>query len=548
MLDNERKLQLEISKLKKELWLRSNLAHVVSTYTQPDELLPNMIRFLTDGFGAAGGAIYFMEKESDLITVRATYGLDPSYALSYHSIDLGSHVTGMVAETGEGMLVKDSSMDLRSTQQVVSMLKYRSAMVIPVTSGGEVVGIIALISEKPNFFTESDLKLLEFMGGHISLSIINSLLNKEIAQEKKMIEDILERVDEGIFEAVVKVPRGREKRIDELVSGFLRSCRFTLMNSSFLQQCGKDVTTGQLIRKGFDPGTLDLLLPELLEKGEPTLMERNMIDGKERVYEVSVVRMDEDEGIKGIKGIRRDITKRVKAEWALHESKDQTELYLDILSHDISNINTVSIGFLELLFERPDLTPMSRSYVTSSLDAIRKSSQLVGKVRTFSKIQKGPKDLEAVDIRDSFHRMAEMVKKEHPDKKVQIKARLGKSPIMVKSDELVDEMFYHVLKNAVVHNPRETVLVEVLVRRCSRNGLDGYSIGINDRGEGIPDEMKKNIFDRFYHTQSIAPDNCLGLSIVKGIVERFGGEAWVEDRMKGDHSQGASFKIFLPKA
>ncbi len=548
MFDNERKLQLEISKLKKELWLRSNLEHVVSTYTQPDELLPNITRFLADGFGAAGGAIYFMEKESDLITVRATYGLDKSYALSYHSIHLGSHVTGMVAETGEGMLVKDSSRDSRSTQQVVSMLKYRSAMVIPVTSGGEVVGIIALISEKPNFFTEADLKLLEFMGGHISLAIVNSLLNKEIAQEKKMIEDILERVDEGIFEAIVKVPRSRDKRIEELVSGFLRSCRFTLLNSSFLQQCESEVSTGQLIRKGFDPVTLDVMLSEVLEKGETTLMERKMINGEERVYEVSVVRMDEEDGIKGLKGIRRDITKRVKAEWALHESKGQTELYLDILSHDISNINTVSIGFLELLFERPDLTPMSRSYVTSSLDAIRKSSQLVAKVRTFSKIQKGPKDLEAIDIKESFHRMAEMVKKEHSDKRVQIKARLGKSPLTVRSDELVDEMFYHILKNAIVHNPRESVLVEVLVKRGSRNGIDGYTITINDRGEGIPDEMKERIFDRFYHTQTIAPDNCLGLSIVKGIVERFSGETWLDDRMKGDHSQGASFKIFLPKA
>jgi len=40
----------------------------------------------------------------------------------------------------------------------------------------------------------------------------------------------------------------------------------------------------------------------------------------------------------------------------------------------------------------------------------------------------------------------------------------------------------------------------------------------------------------------------LGLSIVKSIVDKFGGRIWVEDRVGGDFTKGTVFKIKLPKA
>ena len=40
----------------------------------------------------------------------------------------------------------------------------------------------------------------------------------------------------------------------------------------------------------------------------------------------------------------------------------------------------------------------------------------------------------------------------------------------------------------------------------------------------------------------------LGLSIVSTIVEKMQGRIWVEDRVRGDFSQGSVFKVMLPKA
>jgi len=40
----------------------------------------------------------------------------------------------------------------------------------------------------------------------------------------------------------------------------------------------------------------------------------------------------------------------------------------------------------------------------------------------------------------------------------------------------------------------------------------------------------------------------LGLSIVRTLVDKFGGEIWVEDRARGDFTKGSVFKIKLPRA
>jgi len=544
-LDN---LHMEVARLEKELWLRSNLAHVVSTYTHLDELLPKILRFLVDGLGASGGAIYFLDNESDVITVEATIGFDPKYAMEYHSIHLGSHVTGVVAKTGEGMIIKDSQVDRRSTEGVVKMLRYRSALVFPVTSAGEVMGIVALISEKPEHFNEKDLKFIEDIEGHISLAIVNSLLNEIVANEKDMVDDILERTKEGIFEAEVKVPRNAERPVEELVTGFLRSCRFTLLNPSFNRQTDNEIDTGNLLIKGFEKDTLGTLLTKALRSGSATEYERKQVCGEDRIYEVSMVRVMDQEGIKGVKGIRRDITERVTAEQRLQEAKAQTELYLDILSHDISNINTVAMGFLELLFERHDITPVTRSYVNSSLEAVRKSSQLINRIRTFSKLQKGPLELDDVDLLPSLKEAADRVKEEHPEKKTEIVIGNQKGKLVIKGDELAGEMFYHLLKNAVLYNPRDSALVEVSIKSEKHGGRDAYLISIDDRGEGIPDDIKEKVFDRFERIYPDSPETGLGLSIVKGIVNRYSGEIWVEDRVEGEPGLGASLKVRLPRA
>ena len=73
---------------------------------------------------------------------------------------------------------------------------------------------------------------------------------------------------------------------------------------------------------------------------------------------------------------------------------------------------------------------------------------------------------------------------------------------------------------------------------------DGMSVvvGVDDRGAGIPDDVRSRIFDPFFSTKGEGTG--LGLAITRQIVEAHGGAIACEARQGG----GTSFRILLPIA
>jgi two-component system, OmpR family, sensor kinase len=78
-------------------------------------------------------------------------------------------------------------------------------------------------------------------------------------------------------------------------------------------------------------------------------------------------------------------------------------------------------------------------------------------------------------------------------------------------------------------------------------GPAGYRLVVEDSGDGIPAEHLPHVFDRFYKADSARSGgnggSGLGLSIVKAIVERHGGQVTVESR-----PGRTVFAILLPRA
>jgi two-component system OmpR family sensor kinase len=108
--------------------------------------------------------------------------------------------------------------------------------------------------------------------------------------------------------------------------------------------------------------------------------------------------------------------------------------------------------------------------------------------------------------------------------------------------------------NAIRIDTHDTVMIEVGLRG-EMEGQDESEIGswvvsISDHGPGIPDERKPAIFlgvQKFMPAEP-ARGMGLGLSIVKSLLDLYGGEVWVEDREQGHHEKGAVFFVRLPAA
>jgi signal transduction histidine kinase len=107
--------------------------------------------------------------------------------------------------------------------------------------------------------------------------------------------------------------------------------------------------------------------------------------------------------------------------------------------------------------------------------------------------------------------------------------------------EKVERVLFNLLTNALRHTPSDGS-VAVRVEQLERE----VCVTVEDTGEGLDEEARLRMFDRFWRADPArsARGSGLGLAIARGLVEAQGGRIWAEERPGG----GARVSFTLPGA
>ncbi len=240
-----------------------------------------------------------------------------------------------------------------------------------------------------------------------------------------------------------------------------------------------------------------------------------------------------------------DITERKRLEKDLEEAKSRAEIYVDLLTHDISNYNTAALGYLQLAEMRLKLDEKDRKLIVGPLQVLGNSSELIANVRDLKMVEAGREKAQPIDLCRILREVKEAYENP-PDRKVII--NLEKlDHCWAQASGLLRDAFSNIVSNAIKHSSGP-VTVNISVNRLDQDGTERLRVSVEDTGPGIPDERKDKIFDRSLMGLTKPVSRGLGLYLVKRLVEEFEGEVWVEDRVPGDHTKGARFVIVLPAA
>lgn len=238
-----------------------------------------------------------------------------------------------------------------------------------------------------------------------------------------------------------------------------------------------------------------------------------------------------------------DITERKEAEKEISDARKQAEFYVDLMGHDINNMNQVGIGYLEQALEELKLNEEDRVLITKPLEALYNSSRLIDNVRKLQAVTEGKIKHKPVDIARMLPEVIDHYSQvQGQDVKIDFQRAAG---CVVLADELLKDVFSNILGNAIKHS-EGPVTIEIGLDRVSVANTDYCRVTIADNGPGIPDDMKSKIFTRFQRGKTKASGRGLGLYLVKTLVEGFGGKIWVEDRVPTDYTKGSRFVILLP--
>ena len=98
-------------------------------------------------------------------------------------------VAGKVIETGEPVIVPDTSKDPNYYSVVDEQLGYdsRTMLDVPFRSSDRIVGVLCAINKKEGVFDNTDVDLLSMIGGTVALSVENARVSNEL---KKAYEEV----------------------------------------------------------------------------------------------------------------------------------------------------------------------------------------------------------------------------------------------------------------------------------------------------------------------------------------------------------------------
>ena len=226
------------------------------------------------------------------------------------------------------------------------------------------------------------------------------------------------------------------------------------------------------------------------------------------------------------------------------ESRRDSELYTDVLSHDIKNFNQAILGYLDLMRVKVK-EPEALVLIDKVADQVMNTSWLASNVRTMSKVTFGDVELTRTDLAGVLGQCEKSLSHYYPNRKIVFKESLPRETVYVQADDLIWELFTNLLTNAVKYDPHDPLEIDISVEKTAEGDKSFAVVSVGDHGRGIPDDVKSVIFERFSKASKKRGEG-MGLHIVMTLAKRYKGSVWVEDRVKGDYAKGAVFKVKLP--
>jgi two-component system, OmpR family, sensor histidine kinase KdpD len=202
---------------------------------------------------------------------------------------------------------------------------------------------------------------------------------------------------------------------------------------------------------------------------------------------------------------------------------------LSSVSHDLRTPLATIAGSASVLMDNPEAidSTMVRSLAGSIFDESKRLNRIIENLVCATRIESGAvsvnREWVAVEevVGTALRRLADRL----CDR--QVTAIIERDLPLIKADGLLLELVVvNIVENAVKYTP----MASDIKIRASRQGAV-IRVEIEDQGIGIPAELQKNVFQRFYQRASASESRGIGLGlyICEGIVRAHEGRIWADN-------------------
>ncbi|MBW2311740.1 MAG: PAS domain S-box protein [Deltaproteobacteria bacterium] len=188
--------------------INETLLHIsmaLPRYPNLEDLLDYISGEIKRALNVQGAIVILLDEErNELFFLGAAYDDEATERRAKeirYSADKG--ISGRVIKTGEPLIIPDTSQDRDFYSIVDEQLGYtsRNMLDVPLRSGDRIIGVLCASNKNEGAFDQTDIELLNMIGGTVALSIENARVSKELKRA---------------YEEVASLNRAKDKVINHL--------------------------------------------------------------------------------------------------------------------------------------------------------------------------------------------------------------------------------------------------------------------------------------------------------------------------------------------
>jgi two-component system sensor histidine kinase DevS len=163
----------------RDLGLLNNIGEMLSRANEIDEILESTLDHVMSYLEVEAGDIFLTEEDGLTLRLAIHRGEAPDALWTKEQFRLGEGFVGIVAETGKPLLSNALQQDMRFLRRQIIRAGFQCVACIPLSSHGNVVGVMGIATRQPQCLGEREISLLSAIGTWTGTAIENVRLNQQ---------------------------------------------------------------------------------------------------------------------------------------------------------------------------------------------------------------------------------------------------------------------------------------------------------------------------------------------------------------------------------
>ena len=216
---------------------------------------------------------------------------------------------------------------------------------------------------------------------------------------------------------------------------------------------------------------------------------------------------------------------------------------MDLLSHDILNLNQTVLSYIELMATSSDLDERLQEHAKKATSQIRISTQIVESINALCVLQKDDVVETSTNLSEEVDAAAKALEHFIPHRTVRCTVKCSVSEALVlDARNLVLQTVLNALVNVVQLDPSETPEIDVSIERQREDEGGNWLVRIHDDRMTLrPDIDLETVTDRGDDSRSKTV-RLAGLLLSKLMIERLGGSFDMDCPTEGGGTVSMTFR------